>query len=243
MKRYHFEFKSTIVTIISDPSYLDAGERSLIRSRSVVEEYIRRDPVFKTTHHPHDPHPGGDPLVRRMAAESSKTGVGPMAAVAGAFAEVCLKDMVGAGAEEAIVDNGGDIAFLIRNPVRVGIFTGDSPIRNLAFEVEPRSGPFGICTSSGTVGPSFSYGKADAAVVVSSNTTLADAAATALGNRVKKESDLRGCFNFMESLKEIEGAMVILGDRVALWGRLPRLVRCEWDPALITQGKRIMERG
>ena len=160
-----------------------------------------------------------------------------MASVAGAFAEACLRDMVHAGAEEAIVDNGGDIAFLIREPVRVGIFAGASKAGNLAFELEPRPEPFGICTSSGTVGPSFSYGRADAAVVISPNPVLADAAATALGNRVKGGDDLGSCFDFMESLHEIEGAMVIVGDKVALWGKLPGIVKAEVDAGLITRGK------
>jgi ApbE superfamily uncharacterized protein (UPF0280 family) len=236
VQRHHFEYKNTIVTLICDPQFREIGERSLIRSRSVLEDYIRKDPVFQETHHPYQPLPGFDPLVRRMAEEASKAGVGPMATVAGAFAEACLFDMLRAGAKEAIVDNGGDIAFFIRKSVRVGIYAGASPIRNLAFEVEPRQEPFGICTSSGTVGPSFSYGKADAAVVVSKNTVLADAAATALGNRVKVESDLETCFDFAEGLEEIEGALVIFRDRMAMWGKLPRLVHSEVGMDLITKG-------
>jgi ApbE superfamily uncharacterized protein (UPF0280 family) len=243
MQRRHFEHKDTIVTLICDPRFYGDGEKSLVRSRTVVEEHIQRDPVFGRTHDPHRPLPGSDPLVLRMAEEASRTGVGPMAAVAGAFAEACLLDMLRAGAPEAIVDNGGDIAFFIRKPVRVGIYAGASPIRNLAFELEPRPEPFGVCTSSGTVGPSFSYGKADAAVVVSGNTVLADAAATALGNRVKTADDLESCFDYMEGMEEIEGALVIFGDRMAMWGSLPRLVKTKVDPALITQGKNTWNAG
>jgi ApbE superfamily uncharacterized protein (UPF0280 family) len=242
MRRHHFEYKDTIVSVTCDPRYFDVADRSLTQSRIMLEDYLQRDPVFRETHHPHVPLSGTCPLANRMAGEAAKAGVGPMASVAGAFAEACLLEMVNAGAEEAIVDNGGDIAFLVRKPVRVGIYAGASKIRDLAFEVEPRSEPFGICTSSGTVGPSFSYGRADAAVVVSSNTVLADAAATALGNRVKSEDDLVDCFDFMETLQEIEGALVILGDRIALWGKLPRLVKAEVDFGLITKGEK-MERG
>ncbi len=238
MRRHHFEYKDTIVTVICDPRYFEAAERSLRRSRTLLENDLLMDPVFGETHHPHVPLPGACGLAVRMAGEAAKAGVGPMAAVAGAFAEACLLDMVRAGAEEAIVDNGGDIAFLIRRTVRVGIYAGASKVRNLAFELEPRPGPFGICTSSGTVGPSFSYGRADAAVVVSPNPVLADAAATALGNRVKREDDLGTCFEFMESMQDIEGALVILGDKAALWGKLPRIVKAEADVGLITRGRK-----
>ena len=243
MQRHHFEYKDTIVTVMSDPRYFEVADRALKRCRNVLEDYLQKDPVFRETHHPHVPLPGADALAVCMAETASKAGVGPMAAVAGAFAEACLLDMIHAGTEQAIVDNGGDIAFFIRKPVRVGIYTGASPVKNLAFEVEPRPEPFGICTSSGTVGPSFSYGRADAAVVVSADAILADAAATALGNRVRSETDLESCFDFMKSIREIEGALVILGDRVALWGRLPRLVRSKVDPELITKGKKEIERG
>lgn len=238
LQRHHFEYRDTIVTVIGDSRYFDAADRSLMRSRNELEDYIQGDPVFLETHDPHVPVSGAGPLAIRMAHEAAKAGVGPMAAVAGAFAEDCLFDMIRAGAEEAIVDNGGDIAFLVRRSVRVGIYAGVSAISGLAFEVEPRLEPFGICTSSGTVGPSFSYGRADAAVVVSPNTVLADAAATALGNRVRSVDDLGTCFDFMESMDEIEGALVVLGDRIALWGKLPRIVKAEVDAELITRGRK-----
>jgi uncharacterized protein len=238
MQRHHFEYKDTIVTLICDPVFFSEGERSLRRSRDVLEAYLVTDPEYRETHGPYSPRAGADVLIGRMAEAARRTGVGPMAAVAGAFAETCLADLRAAGAEEAVVDNGGDIAFLIRRPIRVGIYAGASPLRDLAFDVEPRPDVFGICTSSGTVGPSFSYGRADAAVVVSADTTLADAAATALGNRVQTPGDLEHCFDFMEALEEIDGALVILGDRMAMWGSLPPLVRSEMNPGLVTRGLR-----
>jgi ApbE superfamily uncharacterized protein (UPF0280 family) len=238
VERHHFEYKDTIATLLCDPEYAETGMRSLLRSRTELESTIETHPLFRTTHDPFPSSEGDPELVLRMIRESAKAGVGPMAAVAGAFAEAALRAMLDAGAPEAIVDNGGDIAFFIRRPVTVGIYAGSSPVRDLAFEVLPRGATFGICTSSGTVGPSFSYGKADAAVVVSPNVALADAAATALGNRVKEEADLGSCFDFMETIPDIEGAMVVFRDKMAFWGDLPRLVRSRVDVDLITKGKR-----
>jgi uncharacterized protein len=236
MQRHHFEYRDTIVTVISDPVYFAEAERSLRRSRDVLEAYLATDPVYRETHRPYAPREDSDVLVRRMALEARRAGVGPMAAVAGAFAEACVADLAAAGAREAVVDNGGDIALWIRGPIRVGIYAGESPISRLAFDVEPRPGVFGICTSSGTVGPSFSYGRADAAVVVSANPTLADAAATALGNRVRTAADLESCFDFLNGLDEIEGALVILGDKMAMWGTLPPLVRSDVKLDRVTRG-------
>jgi ApbE superfamily uncharacterized protein (UPF0280 family) len=238
MKRHHYETKDTIVTILCDSPHAEAGMKSLARSRDDLEAYIRKHPAFQKTHVPYPLSEDDPEMVRSMIRETARAGVGPMAAVAGAFAEAALRAMLDSGAKEAVVDNGGDIAFSIRNPLRVGIYAGNSPIKNLAFELEPRGGIFGICTSSGTVGPSFSYGKADAAVVVSGNVALADAAATALGNRVEDETDLERCFDFMESIPEIEGALVVYRDKTALWGKLPKLVRSHVDVDLITKGEK-----
>ena len=236
-QRRHVEYKTTIVTILCDERFIPAGERALVESRAELERYIERDPVFLTTHAPHQPLADAPELARRMCEATARVNVGPMAAVAAALAERALWAMKNAGAKEAVVDNGGDIAFCIREPVRVGLFAGESSVRDLAFEVEPREEPFSICTSSGTVGPSFSYGKADAAVIVSSDILLADAAATALGNRIKTESDLETCFNFLDELPEVEGAMAVLRDKISLWGKLPKIVRSTVDWDLITKGE------
>lgn len=238
MRRHHFEYRETIVTLICDPAFYPEGERSLLRSRDRLEAHIASDPEYRETHHPYSPRPDSDILVRRMADASALAGVGPMASVAGALADACLADLLAAGAEEAVVDNGGDIALFIRRPIRVGLYAGASPLTGLAFDVAPRPGAFGICASSGTVGPSFSYGQADAAVVIASNATLADAAATALGNRVRSAGDLETCFDFLRAIDGVEAGLVILGDRMGMWGALPPLIRSEIDPDLVTRGRR-----
>lgn len=235
--RHHFENKETIVTILCSDSTLKQGVDALNRARRILESYIALDNEFQRVEHPYDVPKNAPHLIRRMCEDAAKVGVGPMATVAGALASESLTAMLKAGAEEAVVDNGGDIALMVRKPVRVGIFAGRAFADGLAFDVLPRGRPLGICTSSGTVGPSLSYGCADAAVVVSSNVLLADAAATALGNRVKSKDDLETCFDFLENIAQVEGAMVIFGNQVALWGQLPRLIRTKIDTTLITRGK------
>jgi ApbE superfamily uncharacterized protein (UPF0280 family) len=234
--RKHFEHKETIVTILCEEKYIRAGEERLLQCRKILEDYIRKDPEFSTTHAPHEPIPGADGIILRMCSESAKAGVGPMASVAGTFALESLNVMIEAGAEEAVVDNGGDIALQVREPVTVGIYAGNSQIRDLAFLIAPSEKPLGICTSSGTVGHSFSYGKADAAVVISDNVILADAAATALGNRIKSQNDLQDCFGLLEELDEIHSAMAVFQDRVALWGKLPKIIHLPMNQERITRG-------
>jgi ApbE superfamily uncharacterized protein (UPF0280 family) len=94
----------------------------------------------------------------------------------------------------------------------------------LALKIEPEDTPLGVCTSSGTVGHSLSFGKADAAIVLSPSAALADAAATAVGNLIRTEADLPGAIEFVKSVDGITGIAVIKGDKIAAWGKV-NLVR------------------
>ena len=63
----------------------------------------------------------------------------------------------------------------------------------------------------------FSFGCADAALIVSKDPALADAAATALGNAVQPDVPLEDCFNAIDK-SGIDGALVIRGEEMAVWG-------------------------
>ena len=236
-QRHHFELGQSIITFLCHERFVKAGKQAVQAVRQDVEEYIRNHPHFEASHQPILPENNAPSIIRRMCEASAKVGVGPMASVAGAIAMIALEAILEQGASEAIVDNGGDIALCIQEQVRVGIFAGFKGVQNLAFEVKPREGAFGICTSSGTVGPSFSYGKCDAAIVISEDVLLADAAATALGNQVSVNSNLQGAFCIFDSLNAIEGAVAILGEKIGLWGTIPRLTRMNVNTQLITTGR------
>lgn len=155
-----------------------------------------------------------------MIKAGNRAGVGPMAAVAGVLAEETGK-FLGTFSPEVIVENGGDIFIHVTEPVRVGIYAGSSPLcGRLALDIDPALTPLGVCTSSGTVGPSISMGRADAAVALSHSTPLADAAATALGNLVKTPADLEKALEFARATEGIIGALVICGEKIAAWGEI-----------------------
>jgi ApbE superfamily uncharacterized protein (UPF0280 family) len=84
--------------------------------------------------------------------------------------------------------------------------------------------PAGVCTSSGTVGPSLSLGLADAAIILSHSAALADAAATAVGNIVKSADDIQQALERGKQIEGILGVVVIKGDRMGAWGDI-NLVR------------------
>jgi hypothetical protein len=234
--RERFRLKETIVTItFQERSHVEAAKEEVIVQRALLEEFIRADPFFLVTLEPYDCSIDGAPeIVREMVRAGRAVGIGPMSAVAGTIARFVLGAMMRAGATHAIVDNGGDVALIADRPVLMGIYAGTSPLRDLALTIPPREKPLGICTSSGTVGPSISFGYADAAVAISDDISLADAAATALGNAVGLASPLADSFQSV-AVPGIEGALVIRGEEMALWGEVPPLRRASLRPELITR--------
>ncbi|MEM2924627.1 MAG: UPF0280 family protein [Methanocellales archaeon] len=235
--RQRFQLRETIATLIADEvKYIEEAIKSIKYHRRQLEEYISRDPFFKITLEPYECSEGAPEIVKLMCEASKKAGVGPMAAVAGAIAELALKAMMEKGASHAIVENGGDIAILNDRETVIGIYAGESPFKNLGLLLEPRDKPLGICTSSGTVGPSLSFGNADATTVIANTASLADACATLLGNEVKDKSSVKSAINNIKGIEGVEGALVIIGNTLAAWGNIPRIVEVSLSPDCITRG-------
>lgn len=235
--RRQFHFKETHATVIAAECYMALAERTLAAARDDIEDYIAGQPLFAAALEPLLIDMQAPEVVRRMAAASALAGVGPMAAVAGAIAQVTVEALVEAGARHVIVDNGGDVVLRIDRQVVIGIFTGPARIRDIALRIEPRPGIFSVCTSSGTVGHSLSFGRADAAVVIADNGCLADATATALGNRVGDTSAEAIDRAIRETLAGgVEGLLVVAGERLGMGGKLPPLVRAAVDTRIISQG-------
>jgi len=193
-------------------------QKAVIKYRGQLERYIEQNPAFQESLEPLPSDANAPHIVKMMVEAGQKAGVGPMAAVAGAIAE-CVGQELLEYSPEVIVENGGDIFIKSLKMRVVGIFAGDSPLSGkLGMEIDPKDTPLGICTSSGTVGHSLSYGEADAVVAVAVSATLADAVATAVGNRVKKVDDIAAAIEFGGSISDLKGLIIIKDDAVGVWG-------------------------
>lgn len=202
------------------PGLAERVARLVRKQRDLLESYIEKDPTFLHTLKPHSVLPGAPQIAADMAGAGALAGVGPMAGVAGAFAQYVGR-MLQKQSRDVIVENGGDIYLKSARKRHIGIFAGGSPLSNrLALEIRPEDTPLGICTSSGTVGPSFSFGRADAAVVLSASAILADAVASAVGNLVQEPEDVEKAAEYALQVEGVTGAVVIKDDRVAACGRL-----------------------
>ncbi|MFC1954786.1 UPF0280 family protein [Chloroflexota bacterium] len=220
MVAFNVTVKETDLYIRAMKNLTNKTRKLVIKYREILEKYIERNEVFLTSLEPFFPGDSAPRIVKMMADSAGKAGVGPMAAVAGAMAELVGTELL-EYSPEVIVENGGDIFMKSLKKRTVSVYAGESPLSDkIGLEIEPKDTPLGICTSSGTVGHSLSYGRADAVVAVSESTPLADAAATAIGNLIKRSDDIPKGIELAESVHGIKGVLIIKDDKMGVWGDL-----------------------
>ncbi|MBN1809273.1 MAG: UPF0280 family protein [Planctomycetes bacterium] len=192
---------------------------ALHKIRIPLQDYVEVDPAFASTLEPYSPGADAPDIVRTMAASASIAGVGPMAAVAGAIAEEVGRSIM-PKSPEVIVENGGDIFMATTQPRVAGVYAGEGEFRDrIGLELPPHPNGVGIATSSATIGPSLSLGKADAATVIADTAALADACATALANRIVRHSHLKSAVEWCLGLPGVIGAIAVLGNAIAVEGK------------------------
>jgi len=212
--------EETDLLVSGDMDLSAAAAEAIAKYRKQIKGYIARDRKFQSALKPVEVKDDAPEIVKEMAKAARIVGVGPMASVAGVMAERVGRELLGFS-QQIIVENGGDIFIKSARERLLGIYAGSSPFTGkLALRIEPDQTPIGICTSSGTVGHSLSFGKADAAIVISKWTALADAAATATGNLAKTEEDIQKAIEFARSIEGVEGAVVIMGKKIGAWGKI-----------------------
>jgi ApbE superfamily uncharacterized protein (UPF0280 family) len=212
--------RETDLCIMGDRDLTKEAIESIYIYRKEIKDYIKIDSIFRNSLEPIEARKGATPIVKSMIEAGKAAGVGPMAAIAGAVAEYVGRDLL-SFSKEVIVENGGDIFIKSSKNRSFGIFAGESPLTGkLKFEIMAEDTPLGVCTSSGSVGHSLSYGKADAVGVISKDTALADAVATAAGNIVKSSSDIEKGISFARSVRGVIGVIIIVEKKFGTWGNI-----------------------
>ncbi|MFA5867361.1 MAG: UPF0280 family protein [Actinomycetota bacterium] len=210
--------RETDLFVVGETDLSGAARRAVSEARRDIESFIAAHSLFAKTHKPYSVPESAPDIVKRMSAAGAAAGVGPMAAVAGAIAEfvgrACLNE-----SPQVIVENGGDVFIVTKAPRRMAVYAGESPLsEQLVLVIQPDQTPLGVCTSSGTVGHSLSFGAADAAVAISPDAALADAWATQLGNLVHTQDDLEEAIEAAKNAAGLTGAIIIKEDKMAAWG-------------------------
>ena len=208
----------TDIFISAEKNLKDDTERFVKRYRAHIADYIEKNPQFEKslTPLPEDKH--APEIIKAMLKASAAVGVGPMAAVAGAISEFVGRDLLKL-THQVILENGGDLFIKTDKTRNIGIYAGDSPLSGkIAIKIKPGSRSLGLCTSSGTVGHSLSFGNADAVSVIAASASLADACATAVCNMVRKKEDIEKALSFAKNVEGVIGCVVIYKDNMGTIG-------------------------
>lgn len=212
--------KESDLWIHTDARREGTARQALLKARRMLNDYMERDPKFKTSLSPiHPIRPCPRPIYGMIRAAKTAR-VGPMAGVAGMIAQYVGKALISDGASHVIVENGGDL-FIYRpkSSTKVGLFAGQSPLSlKIGINIPPSHDPIGVATSSATVGPSLSFGRADAVCAISPDATLADAVVTSIANRIQTPEDMKTALSWGSTIEGIVGISAILGSNLAAWG-------------------------
>lgn len=199
---------------------------AIIQKRSALDDYIRLHPNFKENLTPLPEDKSAPEIARRMMEASRLTGLGPMAAVAGAFSQSAVDAALAGGAREAVAENGGDIVLKLQEEMILGIHPGKGPLQGkLAFLVSPKDTPLSICSSSSKMGHSLSFGNCDLATVVGKDGFITDAVATLGANLVKKHEDMNPVIERLLTIPGILGILLVFDGKIGLGGSLPEIIK------------------
>jgi uncharacterized protein len=212
------EFESDIF-IVCDENLEKSALESIREARRQIEECIKEFPLFGASFEPLEIQGSVPPVPAEMLRASQLYNVGPMAAVAGAVAHY-TGEILSPHCSHLFIENGGDICMKSSQPVTLSIYPGEHSVfrDKLKIKLITDGKLMGVCTSSGTIGHSFSFGKADAVVTIAERTEIADAAATSLCNNVKSPLDIETVINKEINRGILRGLLIVIDDRTGAWG-------------------------
>ena len=194
----------------------------LVRSlRGELKNYMLMAPGYRESLVPVPVAQCAPPIAREMARATALVHVGPMAAVAGTFAQF-VADHFAQASPNLIVENGGDL-YLHSTRERIVALLGDPASgARLGLKLARRDFPVSLCASSATIGPSLSLGQGELVVVRSKSGAFADAAATALANLIDTADDLDLVLARAQKMAPLglEGVFVQAGGKLGVWGKM-----------------------
>lgn len=189
--------------------------------RGQIKSYAAVHPGFLTALEPLEAEARAPEIVRRMCRAGQLTGVGPMAAVAGALAQMLAEKFRDSSAD-LLVENGGDTYLFSTRDRHIGILNMPDQAVRLCVPVPAREFPCSFCASSARIGHSLSFGKADLVVVRARDAALADAAATALANALTGARAMDAVLARAQAWESIglDGVFSQCEGKIGVWGNM-----------------------
>ncbi len=210
-----------ILTSEQDPSLNSKMLETLHNLRADIKAWIALHPQFRTSLTPLKLEVQAPEIIKRMYLGAQKAKVGPFAAVAGTIAQMLAKAHV---CPNLIVENGGDIYMYSEKDRVVALLADPKSSASIGLRFTVKDFPLALCASSATIGHSLSFGQGELAVVHSKDAALADAMATALGNKLKNANAVQSALDFGKNIQGIEGIFLQCGESIGIWGNMELVV-------------------
>ena len=249
MKIYksHFTEKESDITIISESiKAISTAKEAFYIHRRILEKYISTHKEFQTSFSPIKVD-SKHKIINLMAEGAKRCDVGPMATVAGAFADLMLEVMKkdsktnSTPAKIALVENGGEIAIDSEKSMKIALYAGENKLHlNIGFLVEKKDCPMGIASSSAKIGHAISLGQSDVVTIFAHNTTIADGAATKIGNLVKGddiEQSIQKALDKVDDIEGVLGAFICRNDKIGYSGHIPKMFHITGEKDSILKNK------
>lgn len=228
-----FRIKESNIFIKTDEEAFYPAVEAALTHRVELERYLEREPKILWTLEPMDAGDDAPQIIKKMCSAAKIADVGPMAAVAGALADLIAEAAVNAGASGILVEDGGELFADGEYSFTVSVGAGRSPVsQKIGFRLTPDIYPVGVATSSATVGHAISFGMADAVTVISRNAALADALATSICNSTKGRTHgeaVEAGIRAAKDYSEVRGVLIIVGDKVGVMGDIPELLTIDGE--------------
>ncbi len=229
--RINFTYRYSKINISTDLEDAETYARTILDNCYTSLEKINQ--IHPDWGKSFDPIVSGlkDPVIIRMEDAASKTEVGPMAAIAGAIADLIAEGLIEHGAKQVVVENGGEIAIKTNENTTIALLSMTSFIENkYALEIPGNSQYFGIASSSGTFGHAISLGTADLVTIIAKNAAYADAAATSVANEVVGNDPDKAIQQGIQKFKKFDqnlffGVIVNKNEKIGLYGKIPPIIK------------------
>lgn len=217
LARFTVACKESDLLIFAESNLQVLADKTLAFHRQALEQYIESHPEFYYSLLPLSVEETAPKIVRLMSQASIRGGVGPMASVAGAIAEL-VGERLSEKSATVIIENGGDLFLKSAEERVIGLFSGKRVPLNLGICIAPESTPLGIATSSGKIGNSYSMGDADSVTALSPSSADADAFATYFANITKEKEDLSRVEAEAPRTPGLLGILVVIKGLFFIWG-------------------------
>lgn len=116
--------QSNLLLISNCLEAIDEGIEAALIHRFLLDSYVRHNPEYVLSLDPVEVEESAPRIVKLAAESTAMAGVGPLAAVPGAIADVTVQGMLTSCGSTCLVENGGEISAVSQRSLNVSVNAG-----------------------------------------------------------------------------------------------------------------------